>query len=117
MSLPKVVFLDRATIPVQIQVPHPSFAHDWVEYDLTSPEQVIERLTDADIVISNKVVLDQAALSQLPNLKMIAVVATGFNNVDINYCAEHNVACRQRAWLCDSLCARTCYRDAVCFAS
>lgn len=91
MSLPKVVFLDRATIPTQIQIPRPSFAHDWVEYDLTSPEQVIERLTDADIVISNKVVLDQAVLSQLPNLKMIAVAATGFNNVDINYCAQHDV--------------------------
>lgn len=92
MSLPKVVFLDRATIPVQIQVPRPSFAHDWVEYDLTSSEQVVERLSDADIVISNKVMLDQTVLSQLPNLKMIAVAATGFNNVDVNYCAEHNVA-------------------------
>ena len=92
MSLPKIVFLDRATIPAQIQIPRPSFAHDWVEYDLTSPEQVIKRLTDADIVISNKVVLDQAVLSLLPNLKMIAVAATGFNNVDINYCTEHNVA-------------------------
>ncbi|MEH0700413.1 D-2-hydroxyacid dehydrogenase [Vibrio owensii] len=92
MSLPKVVFLDRATIPTQIQIPRPSFAHDWVEYDLTSSEQVVERLADADIVISNKVVLDQSVLIQLPNLKMIAVAATGFNNVDINYCAEHNIA-------------------------
>lgn len=54
MSLPKVVFLDRATIPAQIQMPRPSFAHDWVEYDLTSSEQVVERLADADIVISNQ---------------------------------------------------------------
>lgn len=92
MSLPKVVFLDRATIPAQIQIPSPSFAHDWVEYDLTSSEQVVERLADADIVISNKVVLDQSVLIQLPNLKMIAVAATGFNNVDVNYCAEHNIA-------------------------
>ncbi|MEF1301647.1 glycerate dehydrogenase, partial [Vibrio owensii] len=92
MSLPKVVFLDRATIPTQIQIPRPSFAHDWVEYDLTSSEQVVERLADADIVISNKVVLDQSILIQLPNLKMIAVAATGFNNIDINYCAEHNIA-------------------------
>ena len=42
MSLPKVVFLDRATIPAHIQVPRPSFAHDWMEYELTSPEQVVE---------------------------------------------------------------------------
>ena len=45
MSLPKVVFLDRATIPAHIQVPRPSFAHDWMEYELTFPEQVVERLS------------------------------------------------------------------------
>ncbi|MCV5926079.1 hypothetical protein OFO11_29760, partial [Escherichia coli] len=63
-----------------------------MEYELTPPEFVVERLADADIVISNKVVLDQSVLSQLPQLKMIAVAATGFNNVDVNYCAEHGIA-------------------------
>ncbi len=92
MSLPKVVFLDRATIPAHIQVPRPSFAHHWVEYELTSSEQVIERLEDADIVISNKVVLDQQVLAQLPKLRMVAVAATGFNNVDVDYCANNNIA-------------------------
>ncbi|HHG3246884.1 TPA: D-2-hydroxyacid dehydrogenase [Vibrio parahaemolyticus] len=92
MSLPKVVFLDRATIPNHIQVPRPKFPHHWMEYELTPPEFVVERLADADIVISNKVVLDQSVLSQLPQLKMIAVAATGFNNVDVNYCVEHGIA-------------------------
>ena len=92
MSLPKVVFLDRATIPAHIQVPCPSFEHQWVEYGLTSPDQVIERLVDADIVISNKVILDQQVLAQLPKLRMVAVAATGFNNVDVDYCANHNIA-------------------------
>ncbi|WP_229622965.1 NAD(P)-dependent oxidoreductase, partial [Vibrio parahaemolyticus] len=92
MSLPKVVFLDRATIPNHIQVPRPEFPHHWMEYELTPPEFVVERLADADIVISNKVVLDQSVLLQLPQLKMIAVAATGFNNVDVSYCAEHGIA-------------------------
>lgn len=92
MSLPKVVFLDRATIPAHIQVPRPDFAHEWVEYDLTSPEQVVERLSDADIVISNKVILDSQVLAQLPELRMVAVAATGFNNVDVDYCANNNIA-------------------------
>lgn len=91
MSLPKVVFLDRATIPAHIQVPRPDFAHEWVEYDLTSPEQVVERLSDADIVISNKVILDSQVLAQLPELRMVAVAATGFNNVDVDYCANNNI--------------------------
>ncbi|MBR9788228.1 MAG: D-2-hydroxyacid dehydrogenase [Vibrionaceae bacterium] len=92
MSLPKVVFLDRATIPAHIQVPLPSFEHEWVEYGLTSPEQAVERLADVDIVISNKVVLDQQVLAQLPKLRMVAVAATGFNNVDVDYCANNNIA-------------------------
>lgn len=92
MLLPKVVFLDRATIPDHIQVPRPSFEHEWVEYGLTSPDQVVERLADADIVISNKVILDQQVLTQLPKLRMVAVAATGFNNVDVDYCSAHNIA-------------------------
>ncbi|CAM3087784.1 D-2-hydroxyacid dehydrogenase [Vibrio mytili] len=92
MSLPNVVFLDRATIPEHIQVPRPSFEHHWIEYDLTSPEQVVERLLEADIVITNKAVIDQHVLEQLPKLRMIAVAATGFNNVDVDYCANHNIA-------------------------
>ncbi|CAE6919976.1 D-2-hydroxyacid dehydrogenase [Vibrio sp. B1FLJ16] len=92
MSLPKVVFLDRDTIPAHIQVPRPDFAHEWVEYDLTSPEQVVERLSGAEIVISNKVILDSQVLAQLPELRMVAVAATGFNNVDVDYCANNNIA-------------------------
>lgn len=92
MPLPNVVFLDRATIPEHIEVPRPNFEHQWLEYELTSPDQVIERLAEADIVISNKVILDKHVLAQLPKLRMVAVAATGFNNVDIDYCAEHNIA-------------------------
>ena len=39
MSLPTIVFLDRATIPEHIEIPRPSFQHHWREYDLTAPEQ------------------------------------------------------------------------------
>ncbi|MBE4588589.1 D-2-hydroxyacid dehydrogenase [Vibrio navarrensis] len=92
MSLPTIVFLDRATIPAHIPLPQVDFAHHWVEYPLTSPEQVVERLQAADMVITNKVVLDQTVLSQLPNLRLIAVAATGFNNVDVGYCAAKQIA-------------------------
>ncbi|NOI31530.1 D-2-hydroxyacid dehydrogenase [Vibrio coralliilyticus] len=92
MSLPNVVFLDRATIPTHIELPHLPFDHQWIEYDFTSPELVVERLKNAHIVITNKVVLDAAVLRQLPDLKLIAVSATGFNNIDIDYCREQNIA-------------------------
>lgn len=92
MSLPKIVFLDRATIPAHIHVPHLPFDHQWVEYDTTTPEQVIERIYDATVVITNKVVLKGELISQLPDLKLIAVSATGYNNVDIEACRANNIA-------------------------
>lgn len=92
MSLPTVVFLDRATIPAHIELSHLPFDHQWIEYDYTSPDQRLERLQGAQIVITNKVVLDRCLISQLPNLKMIAVAATGYNNVDIECCREQGIA-------------------------
>ncbi|MBA5762151.1 D-2-hydroxyacid dehydrogenase [Vibrio sp. 404] len=92
MSLPTVVFLDRSTIPSHIEFPHLPFDHQWVEYDTTEPDQIVERLSQAQIVITNKVVLDRRTLSHLPNLELIAVCATGFNNIDIEYCQQAGIA-------------------------
>ncbi|MDN2482083.1 D-2-hydroxyacid dehydrogenase [Vibrio agarivorans] len=91
MSLPKVVFLDRATIPSHIVIPKIGHSHQWVEYDYTQPEQVLERIQDADIVISNKVYLGETQLKHCSNLALIAVAATGYNNVDIHYCQARNI--------------------------
>ncbi|WP_318470701.1 D-2-hydroxyacid dehydrogenase [Photobacterium leiognathi] len=86
-----IVFLDRATIPNHITIPRPRIPHQWTQYQRTKPEQVIERLQDATIVISNKVLLTADILSQLPKLKFIAIGATGTNNVDIDYCHQHHL--------------------------
>ncbi len=92
MSVPKIVFLDRATIPKHIELPPLAIEHEWQEYDFTEPEQVFERLYNADIAIINKATLTPEILAQLPQLKLIAVSATGVNNVDIDYCRENNIA-------------------------
>ncbi|MGB1974314.1 MAG: D-2-hydroxyacid dehydrogenase [Vibrio toranzoniae] len=88
----KVVFLDRATIPSQITLKPLSFEHQWVEYNFTAPEQVSEQIEGADVVITNKVVLNESNLQQAQQLKLIAVSATGVNNVDVDYCNEKNIA-------------------------
>ncbi|ELR64666.1 Hydroxypyruvate reductase [Photobacterium marinum] len=99
-----IVFLDRATIPAHIQIPHPDFEHLWQEYPATKPEQVIERLQQASIAISNKVILDAATLRQLPKLKMIAISATGTNNVDLDYCHQNKITvCNIRGYATDSV--------------
>jgi glycerate dehydrogenase len=85
----KVVFLDRNSLIADMRVP--TFAHDWVDFDQTRPEDVVLRLRDASIVITNKVRLSGELLAQTPGVKMIAVAATGTDNVDLGYCREHGI--------------------------
>lgn len=87
----KIVFLDRATIAPQITLRRPSFPHTLVEHQQTEPGQVIERMAGASIAIVNKVHLSSEILSRLPDLKLIAVAATGTDCVDKSYCQAHNI--------------------------
>lgn len=87
-----IVFLDSTAIPKHIPIPRPSFPHNWVEYEYTSAEQTIERAKDADIIITSKVILSREVLQQLPKLKLIAITATGTNNVDLDAAKEFGVA-------------------------
>ena len=79
-----IVFLDRTSIPASHDIPRPSFPHTWTEYDRTLPEETFERTKEADIVVTNKVVFDRELLSRLPKLKLIAITATGTNNIDLD---------------------------------
>lgn len=72
-------------------VRRPAFDHAWVEHARTAPSQVIERLAGATIAITNKVPIDAAAIAALPELKMIAISATGTNNVDLDACRERGI--------------------------
>ncbi len=60
-------------------------------YPRSSRAEVIERAADADIILTNKVVIDAAILNQLPNLKFIAVTATGYNVVDVEAARERDI--------------------------
>lgn len=79
----QIVFLDSTAIPKHIPIPRPNFEHEWIEYPHTSAEQTIERAKNADIVITSKVIFDRNTLAQLPKLKLIAITATGTNNIDL----------------------------------
>ena len=87
-----IVFLDASTIGPGVTVGRPEFAHDWQEYDRTSADDVVARLSDATIAISNKVAITPDMLKQLPQLKLIAVAATGYNIVDLEACKSGGVA-------------------------
>lgn len=87
----RIVFLDRSTMAPQITLTKPSFEHDWIEHDRTSPDQIVERLQGAEIAITNKVGVRREHLEQLPDLKFITIPATGYDAFDIPACAEHGV--------------------------
>ncbi len=89
---PNIVFLDRATIPQHIDIPRLAFTHQWQQFDITTSEQVVARIADADVVITNKVVLTAEILAQAKHLRLVAVAATGTNNVDIDYCRQAGIA-------------------------
>lgn len=65
---------------------------DVVVYDNSAPEQVVERIGDADVAISNKVALGETVFGQCPGLKFIAVTATGYNVVDLAAARAHGIA-------------------------
>jgi len=88
----KIVILDRATLAPQIKVRRPAFDHELVEHAHTAPDQVVERLRGATVAVTNKVPLTAAVLAQLPDLKLVAVAATGTDCVDKAHCQRNGIA-------------------------
>jgi glycerate dehydrogenase len=86
-----IVFLDHETLGPEVSMHRPKVPHDWTAHDLTPPEQVVERARDATILIVNKVPLREPVLDQLPNLRFVAVAATGTDNVDLAACRRRGI--------------------------
>ena len=86
----RVVFLDRASLKARVR--KPDCAAQYVEHEKTTPDQILARLSDATVAIVNKVPMRAETLRGLPQLKMIAVAATGYDVIDVPYCKEHDIA-------------------------
>ena len=87
----RIVFLDRDTIGPTVEITRPCFDHEWIEYGRTSPDEVVDRLHGADIAITNKAPIRREAFEQHPDLKLIAIAATGYDVIDIEAAQEHGV--------------------------
>ncbi len=66
-------------------------------YDKTHPDQTIARVKYADIIITNKVVIDREVMDHAPDLKLICIAATGMNNVDLEYAKKKGIAVKNAA--------------------
>lgn len=86
----QIVFLERDSLDAQVR--RPAFPHSWHDHDgIPGAEEIVRLLERATIAIVNKVPLRAATLARLPHLKMIAVAATGTDNVDVAACRSRGI--------------------------
>lgn len=88
----KIILLDAKTLGSDIPLAVFSDMGEFVSYPKTEPEEIANRINDAEVIVTNKVKLRADTLCHAPNLKLICVTATGYDNVDTAYCKEHGIA-------------------------
>ncbi len=93
----KIVFLDRKTIGEDIDLSKFNEFGEVVIYDYSTPEQAAERTTDADVIILNKVPINESTIGNAKQLKLVCVTATGTNNLDKEYLDKRCIAWRNVA--------------------
>ena len=89
----RAVFLDHTSLDLgdlDLSPWRETFS-DLVLHASTTPDQVAERLKDAEVAISNKIVIDAATFAACPSLKLVLVTATGVNNIDLDAARKHGV--------------------------
>lgn len=88
----KIVITDAATVcDENISLDCIKALGDTHIYPLCTEEELLTRISDAEIIICNKTVFSAEVLSHAPRLKYIGLFATGYNNIDIDYCREHGI--------------------------
>lgn len=93
----KMVFLDAKSIGEDIDLSGYEALGEVVKYDFSTPQEVRERVKDADVIILNKVVVNEESISSAEKLKLVCVTATGTNNLDKEYLEKRGIAWRNVA--------------------
>ncbi len=88
----RAVILDGATLGEDISFSSLRNVSDLTVYPLTAPHEVADRIKEADVVIVNKIKLNETNLADAEKLKLICVAATGYDNIDLAYCRSRSVA-------------------------
>ena len=87
----KIVVLERNSVGTDISIEGITSLGEAVTYPNTVADEVVERIHDAEIIVANKVPLNESTLKDAPNVKLICEFATGFDNVDIAYCKSRGI--------------------------
>jgi glycerate dehydrogenase len=86
-----IVCIERATLGPGVAVRAPRFAHRWQDHERTAVDEIAARLAGADIAVVNKLPIGEPVLAAAPGLRMIAVSATGTDNVDLAACRKRGI--------------------------
>ena len=87
----KLVVLEKESLGTDLDITYFNEFGEVDYYDRTVYDEIADRIVDADIVIANKVPLNESTLSGAKNLKIICETATGYNNVDLDYCKARGI--------------------------
>ena len=93
----KIVFLDAETIGKDIDLSGFEKYGELVLYDSSTPEEAAERSKDADVLMVNKVLVNEQSIGQADHLKLVLETATGVNNLDLDYLKERGIEWRNAA--------------------
>ena len=88
----KIVAGDAATLGTDLDLSHLNALGDVEIHALTAPHEIASRFHGADVAIVNKLRMNRDTLGEHPTLSLIAECATGFDNIDLNYCREKGIA-------------------------
>lgn len=86
-----IVILDYKTLGEDLDLSGASKFGNVIKYPVTSQDEAAIRIKDADIIIVNKVKMNESVLKDAKNLKLICETATGYDNIDIEYCKSRNI--------------------------
>lgn len=110
----KIVFLDRKTLGDDITLDQFKKYGEVISYESTSNNETIERIGDASIIVTNKVIIDKNVMDNT-NLKLICIAATGMNNVDLQYAEQKGIKVKNVAGYSTSSVAQLTFAFALEF--
>ncbi len=103
-----IVVLERSSVGMDVSIDCFSELGEVTAYNNTQPNEIAERVKNADIIVANKSPLNESTLKDAANVKLICEFATGFDNVDLDYCRSRGiVVCNVRDYCTDMVAQHT----------
>ncbi len=87
----KIVILDAKTLGKVPNLDRLSDFGDLIIHETTTPDKTVAHISDAEIIVTNKVVINEVVMKNCPNLRLICIAATGMNNVDLEAAEIHGI--------------------------